>query len=181
MPEPDQHVRSIPRFAYALIAGAAFVADQVTKSMIVRRIALYEVIPVIPHFLNLTHSQNPGAAFGLFADSPGPWKTVLLVLVSALLIGAVLAVVWRSRQLDWRAGMGLALILGGAISNLVDRIRFGRVVDFLDLYLRGYHWYTFNVADAAIVTGAFLLILRVAFSDERSERPGVAGAEAGNK
>jgi signal peptidase II len=139
--------------------------------MIQRRIALYEVIPVIPHFFNLTHTENPGAAFGLFADSPGPWRTLLLVVVSGLLIAAVLGVVWRSRKLDWKAGAGLTLILGGALSNLVDRIRFGRVVDFFDLYYRGYHWYTFNVADAAIVTGACFLILRLGFSRGHEDRP----------
>jgi signal peptidase II len=162
--------RNLARVLYALIAAVAFISDQWTKGMIQRRIALYEVIPVIPHFFNLTHTQNPGAAFGLFADSPGPWRTLLLVVVSGLLIAAVLGVVWRSRQLDWKAGAGLALILGGALSNLVDRIRFGRVVDFLDLYYRGYHWYTFNVADAAIVTGAFFLILRLGFSGGHEDR-----------
>jgi signal peptidase II len=162
------HSRNLVRLTYALLAALAFVADQVTKGVIERRIALYEVVPVIPHFFNLTHTQNPGAAFGLFADSPAAWKTVLLVIVSALMIGVVLAVVWRSPRLDWKTGAGLALILGGALSNLLDRIRYGRVVDFLDLYYRSYHWYTFNVADSAIVIGACLLILKVGFSREAS-------------
>ncbi len=159
--------RHLVRLVYVLIAAMAFIADQVTKGIIERRIGLYEVVPVIPHFFNLTHSQNPGAAFGLFSDSPAAWKTAVLVIVSALMIGAVLAVVWRSRHLDWKTGAGLALILGGALSNLLDRIRYGRVTDFLDLYYGSYHWYTFNVADTAIVIGAFFLILRVGFSNER--------------
>jgi len=159
--------RHLVRFAYLLIAGLTFFADQLTKSLIEHRIGLYEVVPVIPHFFNLTHSENPGAAFGLFSESPSLWKTVLLIVVSALMIGAVLAAVWRSHQLDWKTGAGLALIVGGAMSNLVDRIRFGRVTDFLDVYYQSFHWYTFNVADSAIVVGAFLLILKVGFSDER--------------
>ncbi|HEV2423265.1 MAG TPA: signal peptidase II [Terriglobia bacterium] len=158
--------RNLIRLIYVLIAAVTFVADQVTKGMIERRLGMFEVVPVIPHFFNLTRSQNPGAAFGLFADSPAPWKTVLLVIVSALLIGSVVGVAWRSHHIDWKSGVGLALILGGAMSNLLDRIRFGEVVDFLDVYFRGYHWYTFNLADAAIVAGAFLLILRVGFSSD---------------
>lgn len=168
MPQAPAQLSSLARLVYALIAGAAFAADQVTKGMIERRIALYEVVPVVPHFFNLTHTENPGAAFGLFADSPAAWKTALLIVVSALLIGTVVGVVWRSRRLDWRAGIGLALILGGALSNLADRIRYGHVVDFLDLYYRGYHWYTFNVADTAIVSGAFFLILSVGLSERDS-------------
>jgi signal peptidase II len=160
--------RTFSRLVYVLIAAGAFVLDQVTKGMVERRIPPYETIPVIPHFFNLTMTKNPGAAFGLFADSPTAWKTVFLVVVSALLIAAVVGVVWRSRRLDWHSGLGLSLILGGAISNLVDRIRFGRVVDFIDLYIRSYHWYTFNLADTAIVVGAFLLIWRVMFSGKEA-------------
>ena len=154
-------VRSLPRLAYTLIAAGVFVADQVTKGLVESRIPPFAIVTVIPHFFNLTNTKNPGAAFGLFADSPAPWKTAFLVVVSALLIATVVSVVWRSRRLDWQAGLGLSLILGGALSNLADRIRFGRVVDFLDLYFRNYHWYTFNVADSAIVVGACFLIVRV--------------------
>ena len=154
-------IRGLPRLAYVLIAAGVFVADQVTKGLVESRIPPFAIVTVIPHFFNLTNTKNPGAAFGLFADSPAPWKTVFLVVVSALLIATVLSVVWRSQRLDWHAGLGLSLILGGALSNLADRIRFGRVVDFLDLYFRSYHWYTFNAADSAIVIGAGFLIFRV--------------------
>jgi signal peptidase II len=154
-------VQRISRLIYVLVAALVFVGDQLSKSVVERSIPEYAVIPVIPHFFNLTHSKNPGAAFGLFADSPAAWKTVLLVVISALLIATVIGAVWKSRRLHWEAGVGLALILGGAISNLVDRIRFGRVVDFLDFYFRSYHWFTFNLADSAIVVGALFLILQV--------------------
>jgi len=163
---PSAPIRSVPRLAYALIAAGVLAADQVTKGLVESRIPSYAIVTVIPHFFNLTNTKNPGAAFGLFADSPAAWKTAFLVIVSAVLIATVLGVVWRSRRLDWAAGLGLSLILGGAVSNLADRIRFGRVVDFLDLYFRDYHWYTFNVADSAIVVGALFLIYRVAFSDD---------------
>lgn len=150
---------------YVAIGVLVFAGDQMTKALVVGSIPEHAVVPVIPHLLNLTHVSNAGAAFGLFSDSPSPWKTAILILISVALLVAVLSFAWRSRRLQWEAGVGLALILGGALSNLLDRIRLGCVVDFLDLYFRGYHWYTFNLADSAIVVGACFLILQVVFSD----------------
>jgi len=123
------------------------------------------VIPIVPHFFNLTHTQNSGAAFGLFSGSSSPWKATLLILVSAALLVTVIGVVWRSRM-RWEAGVGLSLILGGASSNLWDRISRGLVVDFLDFYFRSYHWFTFNLADSAIVVGAGFLILQMVLVKE---------------
>ena len=157
--------RTMSRLIYGAVALLVFVGDQVTKAWVEARIPERAVVEVIPGFFNLTDVKNGGAAFGLFADSPAPWKTTVLVLISVALLASVAAVVWRTRHLSWEAGVGLPLILGGAISNLVDRIRVGRVVDFLDFYVRDYHWYTFNLADSAIVLGAFLLILQVIFAD----------------
>jgi signal peptidase II len=157
--------RTVPRVIYAAIAVLVFIADQATKALVEASIPERDVVPVIPRFFNLTHVKNVGAAFGLFSDSPAPWKEDLLIAVSAGLLATVAAIVWRSRQIVWKSGVGLALILGGALSNLVDRIRFGRVTDFLDFYIDGYHWYTFNLADSAIVVGAGFLILQVIFSD----------------
>ena len=116
-----------------------------------------------PHFFNLIHTENAGAVFGLFSDWPAPWRTALLIVVSSVLLAMVIAVMWRSQQLRWGMGVGLALILGGALSNLFDRIRFGRVVDFLDVYYRSYHWPAFNLADSAIVVGAGFLVLQLLF------------------
>lgn len=158
-------VKNISRIMCAAIALVVFIGDQATKAMVVGSIPEHAIIPIIPHFFNLTHVKNAGAAFGMFSDTPSPLKTAILIIVSAALLTIVLTFAWRSPRLHWEAGVGLALILGGALSNLVDRIRLGRVVDFLDFYTRGYHWYTFNLADSAIVVGAFFLILQVVFVD----------------
>lgn len=153
------------RVLSAAIAMGVFVADQATKALVQSRIPDRAVIPVIPGFFNLTRTQNAGVAFGLFNESPAPWKTALLILLSAALLVIVVGVVWRTQRLRWETRMGLPLILGGALSNLADRIRTGRVVDFLDFYFRSYHWATFNLADSAIVVGAAFLIFQVLFAD----------------
>lgn len=158
-------VRSLSRLFITAIAVVVFLGDQVTKAMVESSIPEHSVIPVLPPIFNLTHVKNAGAAFGLFSDSPAPWKTAMLVVVSAALLLTVVAIVWRNPRLQWEAGVGLALILGGALSNLVDRIRVGRVVDFLDVYFHSYHWPAFNLADSAIVVGAGFLILQVIFAD----------------
>ncbi len=159
-------VRRISRAMYVAIAVIVFVGDQATKTMVERSIPLHAVVPVLPRFFNLTHTENSGAAFGLFSESPSPWKTALLVAVSAALLVAVASIVWRSRRIQWETGVGLSLILGGAFSNLIDRVREGRVVDFIDLYFKSYHWFTFNLADSAIVVGAGFLILQVLLARE---------------
>ncbi len=166
MSEPlTVQARKLSRIISVAIALVVFLGDQVSKSMVESSIPERAVVPIIPHFFNLTHVKNAGAAFGIFSDTPSPLKTAVLIVVSAGLLVAVITFVWRSRHLHWEAGVGLALILGGALSNLVDRIRMARVVDFLDFYFRTYHWYTFNLADSAIVVGAAFLILQVVFLD----------------
>ncbi|HTS68960.1 MAG TPA: signal peptidase II, partial [Terriglobia bacterium] len=114
-------------------------------------------------FFNLINAKNSGAVFGMFSESSAWWKTPLLIVISVALLAAVVILVLRSRNLHWLTGLGLSLILGGAISNLFDRIRWGLVEDFLDFYFRSYHWYTFNLADSAIVLGTGLIILQVLF------------------
>jgi signal peptidase II len=160
-----RRVERISRWTYAVLGALVFLGDQSTKALVVDALPEHAIVPVIPHFLNFTHVSNAGAAFGLFSDSPSRWKTALLVIVSTALLAAVVSFVYRSRRLQWESGVGLALILGGAFSNLFDRIRNGRVVDFLDFYVRNYHWYTFNLADSAIVVGAAFLIVQVIISD----------------
>jgi signal peptidase II len=159
-------IRNVSRFIYFVIAVLVLAGDQLTKKIVQRSIPLQAIVPVIPHFFNLTHTRNSGAAFGLFSDSASPWKTTLLIIVSLALLATVTGIVWRTRQMRWEAGIGLSLILGGASSNLLDRICGGQVVDFLDFYFRSYHWFTFNLADTAIVVGAGFLILQVASGEE---------------
>lgn len=157
---------NVSRLICATVGIVVFIGDQMTKAMVESSIPEHTVIPVVPGFFNLIHAKNAGAAFGLFSDSPAPWKTAVLIVISGLLLLTVVGIVWRSRRLDWKTNVGMALILGGALSNLVDRIRLGRVVDFLDVYYRGYHWPTFNLADSAIVVGAGFLILQVITSSD---------------
>jgi signal peptidase II len=152
---------TIRRIAWVVIAVVVFVGDQVTKAVVEHLIPERTAVAVLPHFLNLIHTKNAGAAFGLLSDSPAPWKTVLLIVVSSLLLAMVIGIMWRNRQLQWASSVGLALILGGALSNLFDRVRFGRVVDFIDVYCRSYHWPTFNLADSAIVVGAGFLVFQL--------------------
>jgi signal peptidase II len=158
-------VKTLSRLFSALIAVLVFAGDQLTKALVESSIPEHTVVPILPRCFNLTHIRNTGAAFGLFSDSPTPWKTAVLIVVSAALLLTVVGMVWRSRRLHWGTAVGLALILGGALSNLLDRIRLGRVVDFLDVYFRGYHWPSFNLADSAIVVGAGFLIFHVIFSE----------------
>jgi signal peptidase II len=153
--------RHFSRWLVGALAITVITADQVTKLLVVRMIPEHDIIPIIPGLLNLTHSTNAGVAFGMFSDSPAAWKTALLTVVSLGLLAVVFAMVWRAKSLDISAGLGLSLVLGGALSNLADRIRAGAVVDFLDAYVRAYHWYTFNVADAAIVVGAVFLVIHL--------------------
>ena len=157
--------RNVFRALYAALAVFVFVGDQATKVLVRSSVPQHAVIPVIPHFLNLTHTQNAGVAFGMFSDAPAPWKTGVLIAVSAVLLVAVAGIVVRTHRLQWESGVGLAMILGGALSNLLDRVRTGQVVDFIDVYFRSYHWPTFNLADSAIVIGAVFLILQLIFSE----------------
>jgi signal peptidase II len=149
------------RIMFIAIAVLVFAGDQLTKSLVRQSIPLHAVVPVVPHIFNLVNTRNPGAAFGLFSESSSPWRSAFLIAVSVALLAVVIGVVWRSQRLAWEAGVALALIIGGAASNLADRIRYGRVTDFLDFHFRSYHWFTFNLADSAIVIGAVLLIVHL--------------------
>jgi signal peptidase II len=158
-----------------VIAVAVFVADQVSKAVVMRHIHDHAIVPVIPGFFNLTSNKNSGAVFGMFNDSAVWWKTPLLIVVSLALLITVVTLVVRTQNLHWATKIGLSLVLGGALANLFDRIRAGEVEDFLDFYFRTYHWYTFNLADCAIVVGTGLIILQIMLGEQergvRSQKP----------
>jgi signal peptidase II len=145
---------------HLLIALAVLVFDRLTKWLVVRNIALDDTISIIPGLFRLTHLENTGAAFSLFAESPSPFKTVLLVTVSVAALIIVALLLWMRRH-DFNAStLALSLIMGGALGNLWDRLTDGKVTDFLDFYIGAHHWPPFNVADSAIVVGALLLLGR---------------------
>jgi signal peptidase II len=143
-----------------LISAIIIVADRLTKSLVSARVPLGDTIPVIPGFLRISHWLNEGAAFSLFADSASPnavrWGLIAFSAIAAI---AVLGALIRLGSRINLATVALALVLGGALGNLHDRILYGSVVDFIEVNIFGYHWPDFNVADSSIVIGACLLLL----------------------
>src|SRR5271170_1571217 len=152
------------RALYILIVLIVVVLDRWTKHLVAQRIRLYAHIQVIPGIFRLTHTENTGAAFSLFADSPAPWKTALLIAFSMIALIVVSALLWKNHHTHIATGVGLSLIMGGALGNLWDRLARGRVVDFLLVYVKQYQRPVFNLADSAIVVGAGLLILEILFA-----------------
>ena len=157
---PDQGAsRALARPGEILTILAVLVADQVTKQIIRKTLPLHDTVSVIPGFLDLTHVQNTGAAFGLLNAADFPYKPVVMIAIAAV---ALIAIAAYGAQLGFHerlARFGLALILGGAFGNLIDRAVVGHVVDFVDLYWGTAHFWAFNVADAAISVGAILVLL----------------------
>jgi signal peptidase II len=149
---------------HLLIALLVVALDRLSKWAISHRLSLHDSIPVIPGFFRIVHAENPGAAFGLFADSPAEWKVTLLILFSLIALAIVTALLWKSSHRLTSTGIGLALILGGAVGNLWDRLVSKHVVDFLLFYIGRYQWPAFNVADSAIVVGAGLLVFEILFT-----------------
>jgi len=157
------HPYLMRRFHF-LIALLVVLLDRATKWAVAQNIPLHDGKQVIPGFFRITHVENSGAAFGLFADSPVHWKIAVLVLFSIVALVVVSALLWRNSHAMTSTGIGLALILGGAVGNLWDRLLNGRVVDFLLFYIGQYQWPAFNVADSAIVVGAGLLVMEILFT-----------------
>ncbi len=152
-----------------LIALAVLLLDRITKWAIAQTIPLEDVINIIPGFFRLTHLENTGAAFSLFADSPSPFRTTLLIVFSVAALAVVSVLLWKDRSVFHSGTLALSLILGGAVGNLWDRAFYGKVTDFLDFYIGVHHWPPFNVADSAIVVGALLLFMRMLRKDHHSQ------------
>ncbi len=144
-----------------VMAGAVVALDQSTKAMALVSLAPGTPLSLVDGLLALTLVMNPGLAFGLLGGLPTAWRwTVALLSVAALVILARVAVRVLA-QGGWPARIAIALIFGGAVGNLIDRARWGAVVDFVDVYFRGYHWPAFNAADSAITVGVALLAFRL--------------------
>lgn len=153
-----------------IIAVSVVVLDQITKAMVRPVLALHESKEVIPGFLDLTRVHNTGAAFGMLNGVDFPFKTIVLSLVAALALGGVAWYAATVPLTDRLARIGIAGVLGGAIGNLIDRASSGYVLDFVDAYWNGWHFWAFNVADAAITIGVIFMILDILGLGRRSER-----------
>jgi signal peptidase II len=158
---------TLARVAHLILALIVVVIDRWSKRLVAARIAMYTHIQIIPGFFRLTHTENTGAAFSLFADSPAHWKSAALIGFSVVAMVIVIVLLWKQQALT-TTGIALSLILGGAAGNLWDRVVSGRVIDFLLLYFRHYQWPVFNLADTSIVIGASLLVLEILFGKHQS-------------
>jgi signal peptidase II len=150
------------RWLMLVIAAIIVLLDRITKFWIVSHIKPGHAIVLIPRVLRLTHVLNTGAAFSMFEGSTSPTLVRnLLIGFSIVAVVVVLSLIWKMGRSITLTSVALALILGGAVGNLYDRIRFAYVVDFLEVHIIHYHWPDFNVADSAIVVGACLLLLEM--------------------
>ncbi|MCL4123378.1 UNVERIFIED_CONTAM: hypothetical protein GTU68_025291 [Idotea baltica] len=136
------------------------ILDQVTKYSITQHLVRGEARVIIKDFFNLRLNYNPGVAFGLFSDLPDQIRDVLLISVAVLAIIFILTYFTKQYRHDSFGLVLIGMIVGGALGNLVDRVRYGEVVDFLDFYFKGMHWPAFNIADSAICIGVILLLFR---------------------
>lgn len=147
------------------------VLDQITKAIVRRTLPLHDSVTVIPGFLDFTHIRNTGAAFGFLNGVDFPFKTVVIAIVAT---AALIGVAWYAAGLarhQMLARVGLALIIGGAAGNLIDRVVSGSVVDFVDVYWHSYHFWAFNVADSAISVGVAIMILDMIGVNRHAPRP----------
>ena len=143
--------------------------DQWTKYAVQQRLALYQKVEVIHGFFNLIYVRNTGGAFGIFGGEKGGLGSLLFVVVTLIAIGSILFLFIRLREHETTLSLSLSLILSGAIGNLIDRLRSGEVVDFLDFYVISYHWPAFNIADSAICLGIGLMALEILIRDRKKK------------
>ena len=139
-----------------VVTGLVVVADQVTKVLIFAYLPYHQSITVVPGFFDITHIHNPGGAFGFMANISETVRTVVFLLASSLAVGLIFYFYIKTPPSYVFLGIGFALIFGGAIGNLIDRVRLGIVIDFLDVYIGKYHWPAFNIADSAITVGIII-------------------------
>ena len=161
------------RAVHLLLALFVVLLDRWTKHLVATHVSIYSHIQIIPGFFRITHTENTGAAFSLFADSPSHWKTLMLICFSVIAMIVVLVLLWNQTRGVTLTGVALSLILGGAVGNLWDRVASGRVVDFLLFYINQYQWPVVNLADSAIVVGASLLVIEIIAHKSPTDKAGM--------
>lgn len=145
----------------AIVAGLIIVVDQITKVLISNFMPEHQSVSVIPGLFNITHIRNPGGAFGLLAEASPFLRNLMFLFISSLAVGLIFWFYKKTPPSHPILASGFALIFGGAIGNLIDRIRFGKVVDFLDFFVGNLHWPAFNIADSAISIGIGIFALHL--------------------
>ncbi len=158
---------------YWVLLGVCFgvlLLDQWTKHVVQGRLLLHQAVEVIPGFFNLVHVRNTGGAFGIFGGERGGLGSYLFVVISLIAIGSILFFFVKAREDEKTLSLSLSLVLSGAIGNLIDRLGYGEVVDFLDFHLFSYHWPAFNIADSAICIGIGLIVLELLIRDKRKPK-----------
>jgi signal peptidase II len=164
-----QHRLKETDVVYFAVIIMTIIADQLTKSLVVDSLFLYESREIIPGFFNLVYVTNSGAAFSLLADVDSPWRHYFFLCIGLVALVGLSVAYWKLRNVNSWYSWSLALIAGGAAGNLIDRVRFGSVIDFLDFYAGNYHWPAFNVADSAICVGVGLFLLINIFDKQIQE------------
>ena len=149
------------------LLAVGLLLDQVTKVLVQLKLPLGSQAPLIPGLLNLVHVRNKGAAFGLMSGWPPGFVWLFFVVVIGLVLVVLGYLLWRLPDDHWSAALGYSLILTGALGNLIDRVRLGEVVDFIDVYWGRYHWPAFNVADSLVCVGTAILVW-VIIRDEKT-------------
>ncbi len=162
---------SSERTVYVVIAALVVAFDQLTKMLVDRFMSLHESHLLVDGLLRLTYVQNRGAAFGILSDADLPYQSLLFAVVSLAALGAIAAYAWRLPARSRLPQTALALIMGGALGNLLDRARLGYVIDFVDAFWGVHHWPAFNVADSAISIGVVLLVIDILRQPQAGEAP----------
>jgi len=147
-----------------IVTLPVIVLDQLSKVYIQKTMKLHQTIKVIDGLFDITYVLNKGAAFSFLADKPEGFTIPFFIIVSVIAIGIIGFLFYKTEKSDYVSLIAFALLLGGSIGNLIDRIRHGAVTDFLDFYIQQYHWPAFNVADSAITTGVFLFLFSQVFT-----------------
>ena len=146
-----------------IISGIIILLDQATKLIVLETMPLYQTISIIPGFFNLTHIHNPGGAFGFLSTRTSDIQHLLFLFVSSLAVGLIFYFYRKTPKEQPWLSTAFALVFGGAIGNLIDRVRLGKVVDFLDFYIGDLHWPAFNVADSAVSIGMIIFLYHILF------------------
>jgi signal peptidase II len=167
------------RFGGPVALGVSVVIlDQLTKRLIRTRVGVHESIPILDGFVSIVHARNPGAAFSLFADMPGWFRGPFFIGITVTAIVVLFYVISRLPAEDRLMRVALGGVLGGAVGNLIDRLIYGEVTDFIDVHWRSYHWPAFNVADSSITIAVSAVILQSLFGRSEARRTRGSGRRA---